>query len=517
MPTVFISYSYRDYFTVKTVLDRLPKKISLWIDQHNIAAGESLNEKIERVIRHKADLFLLFLSRDAANSEWVKKELTWALNREKEVGYTIVIPLLIMDITDETYAVFKALGLDLYDRKYIAFQDFSNEGLDSFAKKLSDRMFDWLVEEYDEHKKHAQDDELTKTLHQNIKPTVPKEESFFRSNPDLWVRISNKDCWEKLEDIAIKATIDGGIAAMGFYREARAKRQVLSVANESNPSTLADLQGTISILRTLDSQLAPLCEELECKLAYLGEETVYKERIHDEIKQGLHGEILSGEDFFDKPYNHIRVIIDAIDGTSNFDRGLPLFCSSLAIFVDDQLRVSAIYDPIHHIVFSALLPGAYTDPTRNSTARTWYISGGYDKNLKPAVTGELGALNLRREAIGIHLPRNDKIKRDDLIGSKSDSESILQKLANEFGGVYVLNSGLLALAEVARGGLSGFVNITTNPWDTAAGEVLINACGGKVTDFVGKEINYKSSEKISVVAAKDSSLHTEIMRIIRNT
>jgi fructose-1,6-bisphosphatase/inositol monophosphatase family enzyme len=74
----------------------------------------------------------------------------------------------------------------------------------------------------------------------------------------------------------------------------------------------------------------------------------------------------------------------------------------------------------------------------------------------------------------------------------------------------------LALAEVARGGLSGFVNITTNPWDTAAGEVLIKACGGRVTDFSGKEIDYSSSEKISIIAAKDNALHAAIMRIIQS-
>jgi fructose-1,6-bisphosphatase/inositol monophosphatase family enzyme len=86
---------------------------------------------------------------------------------------------------------------------------------------------------------------------------------------------------------------------------------------------------------------------------------------------------------------------------------------------------------------------------------------------------------------------------------------MLQRLALASGGIYALGSGILAMADVARGALGGFVNIITNLWDVAAGEVLVRACGGKVTTFEGSPIEYTSANQISVIAAK-GHLYKEI-------
>jgi len=60
------------------------------------------------------------------------------------------------------------------------------------------------------------------------------------------------------------------------------------------------------------------------------------------------------------------------------------------------------------------------------------------------------------------------------------------------------------------------VNNITNLWDVAAGEVLVRACGGKVTGFSGDAINYSEPKKVSVVAAKSPSLHTELLNVLQN-
>lgn len=82
------------------------------------------------------------------------------------------------------------------------------------------------------------------------------------------------------------------------------------------------------------------------------------------------------------------------------------------------------------------------------------------------------------------------------------------------GSIYALNSGLFAMAEIARGALGGFVNIITNPWDIAAGEVLVTAVGGIVSDFAGNKINYSLSGETSVIAAR-ADVHQKICDLIK--
>jgi fructose-1,6-bisphosphatase/inositol monophosphatase family enzyme len=78
----------------------------------------------------------------------------------------------------------------------------------------------------------------------------------------------------------------------------------------------------------------------------------------------------------------------------------------------------------------------------------------------------------------------------------------------------MLNSGQMALSHVAWGNLGAFLNNTTKIWDVAAGEVLIRAIGGRVTDFKGRDINYGESTDISVLACETPELHAKLLRII---
>jgi len=119
-----------------------------------------------------------------------------------------------------------------------------------------------------------------------------------------------------------------------------------------------------------------------CSISYLGEETSYddllrKNLVNADVLQKIH----PPERFFGNGGNTLRVIFDGIDGTCNFDRGLPLFCTAVAILVDDQVRISAVYDPIHHEIYSALLPGPYEQSEHQATASAWQIAAGRNPEL----------------------------------------------------------------------------------------------------------------------------------------
>jgi fructose-1,6-bisphosphatase/inositol monophosphatase family enzyme len=332
----------------------------------------------------------------------------------------------------------------------------------------------------------------------------------------LWVRIEDyADCdlWTELEDMCVHAVISGGVTAMSYYRQA--KKTAVELDEKPNPSYTADLQATISILRTFDSRVKDYARALECELYYLGEETVY----HDELLKGLsgslEGDILDRDEFFHRSTNSIRVIIDAIDGTANFIRGLPFFCSSIAIFVEEHLRVSAIYDPLRHEVYSAALVGPESDPSRKGKARVWDIGSGLSRDLA------IDPIEDHREFIGrslaVHIPRSDKDQRERLLSAQDSGRALFEELSSAANSIYCLNTGLLALALVANRALDGFVNIYTNPWDVAAGEVLLRACRCRVTVLTEKSFAYADGEKIGVVATRSSAFHDELLQLIEDT
>lgn len=323
-------------------------------------------------------------------------------------------------------------------------------------------------------------------------------------------RIAQNRQWPILEEIVVQTVTAGGMAAMGFYRDAW-KRQQTASQNEAkrNPSTLADLQATVTILHTCHSLLSPLAGALGCGLSYLGEET--DQEFDDFLHKNLSDDVLkrkhSSDQFFHSYDNVIRVIFDGIDGTGNFTRGMPLFCSAVAILVDGQVRASGIYDPIHHQVYSALLPGPVDNTGDGASAFAWEVATGNRFDMVSEAQKQ-DTKPLAREAVGIHLTRSNPQKLLRFLRT-------LQRLALESGGIYALNSGIVAMKEVARGALGGFVNNFTNPWDVAAGEVLVRACGGTVTDFSGRAITYTTPGKISVIAVK-KHLHGEIQQILNS-
>lgn len=342
----------------------------------------------------------------------------------------------------------------------------------------------------------------------------------------LCERISDEKCWDLLEQASIRIVTAGGMSAMGFYREAADRMVELesvrkdpilegllqSYINQGkNPPTRADLEATSTIIRIADSLLLPLSADLTCGLAYLGEETVkpdYRRWLEHELGNSITRKVHDPRHFFASRQNVLRVILDGLDGTANFSRGLPLFCSAVAILVDDQARVGAMYDPIHNIVYSGILPGPHNDPARGASASAWEVAAGNRIDLVKLAAAQEN-MPLSREAIGIHLTRSDPTKLREFLGT-------LENLALACGAVYALNTGIPAMANVARGGLGAFLNNHTNPWDVAAGEVLVRACGGTVTGYDGEGIEYNSSERLSVLASK-AHLHSTLLQIVRGT
>jgi len=321
--------------------------------------------------------------------------------------------------------------------------------------------------------------------------------------------------WERLELAARSAAAAGGFAAMGYYRNALSEARVFDEG--SNPATEADAQATLAILRTLDPALRFATGRLLGR-SYFAEELAdeesrdpaRRERM-DELLPRLGGTATyvcrTSKEFARSFPNSLCVLIDGLDGTTNFRAGIPLFCSAVAFFLDGVPRVGAIYDPIHNSVYYGSVRENSIGKTQEGGAFMWGVQSGSNAPLPLSPTpGKFARL------LGTHLTRSDPEKRREGL-------DYLSRIVGSSKGTYMINSGQLALAYVASGNLSAFVNNYTNIWDVAAGEVLVRAIRGRITDLHDSPIDYsqvgaRGAFKVEVVASIDDGTHRELLEAL---
>jgi myo-inositol-1(or 4)-monophosphatase len=160
------------------------------------------------------------------------------------------------------------------------------------------------------------------------------------------------------------------------------------------------------------------------------------------------------------PKAEYRWIIDPLDGTTNFVRGIPHFAVSIACEYRGQLEHAVVLDPIRREEFTASRGrGAQLN------GRRIRVSGR--KSLDGALIGTGIPFQSRGEQ---HIPAY---------------MSSLQAIAEKTAGVRRAGAAALDLAYVAAGRLDAFWEIGLQPWDTAAGVLLIREAGGLVSDFNG--------------------------------
>lgn len=153
-------------------------------------------------------------------------------------------------------------------------------------------------------------------------------------------------------------------------------------------------------------------------------------------------------------------IIDPLDGTTNFMHGFPHFCISIALTYKNKLEDAVIYDPLRQELFTA-------SKGKGSQLNNRRIRVSARKNLE-------GAL------LGTGFPFKDPSLMPEYLRT-------FQALTLPAAGIRRAGSAALDLAYIAAGRLDGFWEYGLNPWDIAAGALLIKEAGGLITDFEGNE------------------------------
>ena len=211
--------------------------------------------------------------------------------------------------------------------------------------------------------------------------------------------------------------------------------------------------------------------------------------VEDMLKLEL-AQLLPGSDFLaeesakDTELGEFTWIIDPLDGTTNFAHGLPFVANSIALWHRDRIVLGVVNLPLMGELFSTREGnGAFMngDPISVSTATTM------EQSL--LATGFPYAIEDHLDTILKHfrtlLPLTQGIRRP--------------------------GAAALDLAYVACGRYDGFFESALNPWDTAAGILLVKEAGGRISEFDAQQAYALDSANI---LATNGAIHNELSRLI---
>jgi myo-inositol-1(or 4)-monophosphatase len=176
-------------------------------------------------------------------------------------------------------------------------------------------------------------------------------------------------------------------------------------------------------------------------------------------------------------------IVDPLDGTTNFAHGLPLFSVSIALVIDGVIRVGVVAAPALGLTFSA---GRGLGARRN----------GQRLRVSDART-------LDRALLSTGFPYDRRTHPQN-----NFAEFIAVKKRAQ--GVRRLGSAALDLAMVAAGAFDGYWEMRLAPWDIAAGMLLVEEAGGRVSDWCGGPVDLARCE----ILATNGHIHDELAAVI---
>ncbi len=160
-------------------------------------------------------------------------------------------------------------------------------------------------------------------------------------------------------------------------------------------------------------------------------------------------------------------IIDPLDGTTNFIHGLPVYCVSIALAVKGKVEQAVVYDPTRNDLFTATKGrGAFLNDRRLRVSKR---------------------IDLKQALVSTGFPFRPGDNFNQYLQMMGD---VMQRTA----GLRRPGSAALDLAYVAAGYTEGFFEKGLQPWDVAAGSLLVTEAGGLVGNFTG-EADYLEQEE----------------------
>ncbi len=189
-----------------------------------------------------------------------------------------------------------------------------------------------------------------------------------------------------------------------------------------------------------------------------------------------------GEEFGEEGSRAVRWILDPIDGTANFIRGIPFFGALVALEEEGRITAAAAYNP----VFDEM---------------AWAVRGGgaflNGERMQVSALADLGS------ALVVHSSAGEFVRRG--VGGPHGISRLLRRVGRDrgFGDYY----GYLL---VAAGKAEAMLDAHAGPWDLAAPKLLVEEAGGRLTSLAGSDSIYEQG-----AVATNGPLHPSVLELIR--
>jgi myo-inositol-1(or 4)-monophosphatase len=211
-------------------------------------------------------------------------------------------------------------------------------------------------------------------------------------------------------------------------------------------------------------------------------EALIRERIR-ELWPGH--DVLGEEEGLRDTGSEYRWYVDPLDGTTNFAHGYPVFCVSMGLQKRQEMIAGVCYDPTRDEMFAAERgKGAYL-------------------NEQPIHVSKVA--NLAESLLATGFPSHKRHKNPNIY--------FYHQITLRSHGVRRAGSAALDLCSVACGRFDGFWEFNLNPWDTAAGVLMVEEAGGTVTDFGGGPFHLDSRETVASNGLIHGALVSEFQQI----
>ncbi|MFQ5953337.1 MAG: inositol monophosphatase family protein [Candidatus Omnitrophota bacterium] len=179
-----------------------------------------------------------------------------------------------------------------------------------------------------------------------------------------------------------------------------------------------------------------------------------------------------------------RWIIDPLDGTTNYAHCFPIYCISIGIQSEDVIKFGVVYDPTRDELFTA------------EEKKGAFLNGS------PIKVSSIESLQDSLVVTGFAYNMEGKIANLDHFTKMLRSAQAVRRLG----------SAAMDLCYVACGRLDGFWELGLNPWDTAAGQLIVKEAGGKITTLKGDSFDIYKKE----IAASNGFIHEEMLSTLKS-
>lgn len=195
-------------------------------------------------------------------------------------------------------------------------------------------------------------------------------------------------------------------------------------------------------------------------------------------------DFLAEEGLSEEKGAEFRWIIDPLDGTTNYAHKFPIFTVSIALEKESKAVLGVIYDPMREEMFTALKgEGAFLNERK---------------------IGVSSVDDLDKSLVATGFPY-------DLRASDVNNINHFNNFVTRVQAIRRCGSAAMDLCYVACGRLDGFWELKLQPWDMAAGALIVEEAGGQISDFLGREFTIYDTE----ILASNGLIHGQMIDVLQ--